>query len=567
MNAVTSTAPSVAASGPSETRRHLSGATWSLGVYLLLSICLFGLPVIAHFGSHIIAVDDGDPSVIMYWFAWWPHALLHGINPFTTHAILYPQGYNLEWATSMPLPSIVLAPVTLGFGPAVTWNVVELLAPALSAWTAFLLCRNVVGRSLPALVGGYFFGFSPYMLAHLQTSPNLAFVALVPVFVLLVLKRMQGALTTRRYVVLMTLAIAGQYLISSEVLVGAALFGAISLVVAYLLLPQHRAGLRDAVKWLLLAFACAIVLISPFLYYFLFGAQYPPGHTDFPADLVSFGLPPADLLLKVHGNVPFLGSDLEEYLGVPLIVLVLLFAWQRRRDRRTILLLVAAVVAELLAMGQTLVVRGTITSIPLPFRLLRHLPLLRYTIPTRFALFATLPIAVILAIWLNEARPLRRPAALRWGLAALAIAFIVPAVGNAGWNTPIHDPAFFTDGAYKRYLTSRDHVLTIPFWGRNQRWVADAGFPFTLSAGSGGQGEVPAYTRYPVWRTMNTYPFALPPHYGSALRSFLAAKDVTAIVVEQDYPGPWLKLFGTLGIKPIVNGGVLLYRVRPAPAA
>jgi hypothetical protein len=542
---------------------------WPLALYLAISVCLFGIPVIDHFGSHIIAFQEGDPSVIMWWFAWWPHALLHGLNPFVTHAILYPDGYNLEWATSMPLPSLVLAPVTLGFGPAVTWNVIELLCPALSAWTAFLLCRHVVGRSGPALVGGYLFGFSPYMLTHLQSSPNLALVALVPAFVLIVLRRMERTTGRRRFVVEMALALVAQYLISTEVLATSAVFGAIALLLAGGLMPERRAALFDVVKLLVLSGLAAAVLLSPFLYYFAFGAHYPPGDTFFPADLASFVLPPGGVALRLHSGPPFIGSALEDYLGLPLVVLIALFLWQRRRDRTAVLLGLCAAVAVLASLGGRLLVRGHATSIWLPWQLLGHLPVLRYAIPVRLILFATLPAALIAALWLRDGNgagaPRPRQRVARWGLVLIAVAFIVPDVGSAAWDTPIRDPPFFQHSAYRAYLNSHDHVLTIPFWGPNQRWIADAGFPFALSAGSGGQGEVPAYTRYPIWRTLIAFPYPLPADYAHQLRRFLRAKDVTAIVVEQGFPGPWHQLFGTLGIRPVATGGVLLYRVDRSP--
>src|SRR5207302_4937100 len=116
-------------------------------------------------------------------------------------------GFNLTWSTAMPGPSIVLAPVTLAFGPAVTWNVIQLASPALSSWTAFLLCRHVTGKRWPSLVGGYIFGFSPYVLVHLTGGPYLALVALLPVFVLLVVARVQGSIGPRAFVVAMVAAL------------------------------------------------------------------------------------------------------------------------------------------------------------------------------------------------------------------------------------------------------------------------------------------------------------------------------------------------------------------------
>ena len=170
----------------------VKSTVWSLGAYTLLSVVFFGGPVLPLIGDPtgtIIAKDQIDSSLFMWFFAWWPHALLHGLNPFVTHLMFVPEGFNLQWTTSMPGPSLLLSPITLLFSPVVTWNVIQLLAPALSAWTAFLLCRYITGKTWPSFVGGYLFGFSPYMLAHVTGSPFLSLVPLLPVFVLLVLRR------------------------------------------------------------------------------------------------------------------------------------------------------------------------------------------------------------------------------------------------------------------------------------------------------------------------------------------------------------------------------------------
>jgi hypothetical protein len=194
-------------------------------LYLLLSLALFGTSVLGHLGSRVIAADQIDSSQFMWFFAWWPHAVLHGLNPFVSHAMFAPEGVNLTWSAAMPGPSILLAPVTLTAGPIVSWNVIELAAPALSAWTAFLLCRHVTGRVGPSLAGGYVFGFSPYMLLNLTGAPNLAFTALIPVLVWLVLRHVEGRIGPRGFVVATAVALAAQLSISTEVLATATLFG------------------------------------------------------------------------------------------------------------------------------------------------------------------------------------------------------------------------------------------------------------------------------------------------------------------------------------------------------
>ena len=79
-------------------------------------------------------------------------------------------------------------------------------------------------------------------------------------------------------------------LISSEVLTTSTVFGAFALLVAYVLYREHRAALVQTIKLLALSYVGMVVLISPYLYFFLFGHQYPPGATKFEADLASFAL-------------------------------------------------------------------------------------------------------------------------------------------------------------------------------------------------------------------------------------------------------------------------------------
>ncbi len=535
---------------------------WPLGLYALLSALMFGIPVIGHLGTRAIASDPIDSSQFMWFLAWWPHALLHGLNPFVTHVIFVPQGFNLTWSTAMPGPAVLLAPITLAFSPAVTYNLIQLVSPALAGWTAFLLCRHVTGRLWPSLAGGYLFGFSPYMLIHLTGGPYLALVALLPVFVLLVLKRIEGSIGRRAFAIWMALGLTAQYSISSEVLATATLFGGVALVIAFILFASVRRELLDVVGLLVVAFAGMAVLISPALYFFFFGHHYPPGATYFSADLFSFALPPPHVLLSRQAP-PFAGSNTENYLGLPLIALLCAFLWQQRRSRRAWLLGLCTLIAAVLSLGGYLFVRGRLTSVPGPWLALSHLPVLRYAIAIRFALFVILPASVMFALWLSGPAATKSRRLVRIGLAALALACIFPDVGSTAWNTPVKDPAFFAGGAYRGYLKPTDHVLTVPAWGPNERWQADTGFKFDLADGYAGNPFPTSYSRYPTWRTLLTG--RLEPGYAADLRQFVAAKGVTAIVVDETAPGPWRQLFGSLGARPVSVGGVLLYRLaRPS---
>lgn len=546
------------AAAPGRSGGRIVDSLWPLAVYALLSVGLFGVPIVGHLSTRIVASDDIDSSAFMWFFAWWPHALLHGLNPFVTHAMFVPEGFNLTWSTTMPGPSIVMSPVTLAFGPIVTWNVIQLLSPALTAWTAFILCRHVTGRLAPSLIGGYVFGFSPYVLIHLTGGPDLALAALVPVFVWLVLRRVEGTISPRRFVVAMAAALTAQYLISSEMLATVTLFGALAIVLAFALAPECRSALVTASRLLVYAYLATGVLIGPFLYFFFFGHQYPPAATHFRADMASYAVPSPLMAITRH-QPPFRGSNTEGYLGLGVILIIVVFLWQQRRSRVAWLLALMLLAVALCTLGSHLVVAGDRTSIPGPWLILGRLPVLRYAIPVRLAVFVDLPAALIVAMFLSRAR------AWRWALGVVAVALIVPDVGNAAWNTPIRDPAFFADGTYRRFLKPSDRVLTIPAWGPNERWQADTGFSFSLADGYAGNPFPASYTRFATWNTLLTG--HLTPGWPSALRRFVAAKGVTAIVVDESVPGPWTTLFGTLGVRPVSVGGVLVYRIHRRPPA
>ena len=254
----------------------------------------------------------------------------------------------------------------------------------------------------------------------------------------------------------------------------------------------------------------------------------------------------------VPGEV-FRGAVLEAYLGLPLILLIVAFAWQQRRRRSTWLLLACLAVPAIASLGEELLVRGKLTGIPMPWGLFNDLPVLEHAIAVRFALYVILAAAVIVALWLV------RGGVGRWALALLVVASILPNVGNAAWDTDIRNPAFFETGTYRAHLRPADHVLTIPVWGPNERWQADTKFEFKLAAGYLGNPFPPSYSRYPIWNTLLGAPLA--PDYPAQLRRFVRDKGVTAIVVDKRAPGPWTKLFGSLGVRPLDAGGVLFYRL------
>jgi len=541
-------------------RTATASAVWCLLGYTGLSLALFGLPVLGHIGSTIIAANDGDPNAYIWFYAWWPHAILNGLNPFITNVIFAPAGFNLTWATSVPAPSLLMTPVTLAFGPVATFNVLALVAPTACAFSAFLLCRHLTRATAPAFVGGYIFGFSPYMIHTLQGAPNLYLVALAPLMVLFVIRRVQGSVTERTFLIFITLAVALQFLTSFEILFTVTFFGGTMLLVSLALLPEYRSSLIRTAQLLSAAYVAAGVVVSPILFYMAFRDHVAPNQANsgFALDLLSPVLPDSSLEVApshLVGGTPSYYGGLS-YLGIPLVTIFLVCGWQYRRNRGVRLLGIALVIPAVASLGGRLMIRGMPTVVGLPWGLFASLPGLDRAIPQRFAVFTFLGAAMLVATWLSL-----RGSRARWGLALLAVAFILPNVGNRTLRyTLSSEPALLASGHYREHVRADDRVLVFPILD-GQRWQAQAGFGFRLVGG--GVGALPpSYARYPIFETL-MFGSVLPPDYAHQLRRFMVDKGAATVLVDRRVAGSWTrKLFGSLGVNPVNIDGFVMYRLR-----
>jgi len=535
---------------------------WSLPLYAALAVAFWGIPIARGFSSTVIAANEIDPDAYVWFLAWWPHALAHGLNPFVTHALFVPTGYNLTWATAIPGPSLLMTPVTLFLGPIVSFNLLALAAPAVSAWTASLLCWHLTRRVLASLIGGYLFGFSPYMLRALQGQPNLYLTALIPLIVLLVLLHVQGLIKDRSFLVGMTVLIALQFLTSVETLVMGTVFGSVALGAAYGLFEELRARVFRTAKWVIAGYLGAGVLVSPLLYFMAFRAHAVPNQASsaLGLDLLSWLVPDSSLALAsshaTGGTPPYAGGF--GYLGLPIVIIILIYAWQHRAERAGRLGLACLLVPTIAALGTGLTISGTHTevghtTIGLPWAMLAGLPGLNRAIPQRFMLFSFLAVAVIVATWLSGDFGYRRV-----GLALLAVGSLLPNVASASWRFPLTTPSFFANGEYRPYLRSNDRALILPVVS-GERWQAQADLPFQLVGGYlGAQPE--SYQRYAAYDRL-FYGSLQPQRDSSSLHRFLTNKAVSVVVADERIPQAHT-LANALGVKPAQIGGVLVYRLR-----
>ena len=198
--------------------RHWRGDLLLLLGYVAASL-VFWRQVLPHLGTHALGGAALDPGLFVWFLNWTPYAILHGLDPFRTTFIDAPIGVSAMWNTSVLGLGVLFAPVTLVFGPIASFNLVCILGPPLSAWTASFWLRRYVSP-LPAALGGLLFGFSPFVIAQSRAGHLMfTWLVLVPVILMLaedLLWRVPRPIWPQAP--LLGLVIAAQLLISSETL-------------------------------------------------------------------------------------------------------------------------------------------------------------------------------------------------------------------------------------------------------------------------------------------------------------------------------------------------------------
>ncbi len=113
------------------------------------------------------------------WDFWWvAHQLTHLSSPWATSYLAAPVGSSLGYHTLMPLPSALLTPVTLAFGPSASYNLLSILCPGVLCYLMYRAARLWLRTQFGAVAAGAFFGISPVLAWRSWYELNLALGAL-----------------------------------------------------------------------------------------------------------------------------------------------------------------------------------------------------------------------------------------------------------------------------------------------------------------------------------------------------------------------------------------------------
>ena len=546
------------ADGRPRAREHLLALLACAG----LSLLIFGPWILTRMTTWFLSAQPQDGSIFVWMFRWWPYAIGHHVNPLYTTSAWAPGGINLAWVTSVPALAIVMTPLTQTFGPFFSFNVAELAAPALAAWTGYLLCRRITGKFAPALVGGLVFGFSPMLADEVgQGHPNLVLTFPIPLAAYLMLRRLDGSIRVRWFVPLLGLLLAVQLYLSTEIFATMTLmgvvFGAIGLALGS---SAFRRRLLRATGPTAGAYAVALALGSPLLYVaFTRPRPYKPvAFTGIDRGLQSF----TQFLAYVDpGRFTVLGSQLGQrwgrdgnpwYFGIPVLLLLIIFLATEWRRRRTWMLAACLAVTLALSVGSSLAVFGAHI---LPWRLVSALPVLDRAQPGRLVTYAFLLLGIAVAIWL--ARPAKR--LLRWGLAALAVLAIAPNVTTDVWAHQVPVPQLLTSGAYRTYVPPGEIVWIVdPRHSRQMVWQAETNFSFRLAGGFLGVAPPglpsPAAQAQLGMGTISGTTVA-------GIRAFLRSHRVGAVLVAEEPASAIRTMAEATGVTGVRRGDVVIFQL------
>ncbi|WP_328537570.1 dolichyl-phosphate beta-glucosyltransferase [Streptomyces sp. NBC_00344] len=481
--------------------RAIRGVDLAVCALFLLASVLLYKNLWADLGHNYLADSLQDQNQWEWFFAVTADNVAHLHNPLFTTAQNYPAGVNLMGNTPMLGLSVPLTPVTLAFGPTVTWALVltgGLTATAV-AWY-WLIAKRLVRNRWAAATGAALAAFAPPMISHGNAHPNFLVLFMIPVIIDRTLRlcgpgKEPGA---RKGVVkdgiLLGVFASYQIFLGEEPFLLAAI-GMLLFAVSYALVRRDvaKAAALPLAKGLGVAALTALPLVAYPLAWQFFGAQ--SYHSVLHGN--NAGNSPR-ALLEFSGRALF-GSDAradklalnrtEEnaFYGWPLVALAFAVTVRLWRHALVKALAFTAVAAAVLSLGQKIRIPYTDVVFPGPWRLLAHKPLFDSVIEGRVAMICAPALGMLIALAADRLVRTRVRAYRAVGSLAVAAA-LVPVVPTP---YPVHArpgvPAFIADGMWKKYVGPGESVVPVPLPDPGSaealHWQSATGLHFPVPGG------------------------------------------------------------------------------------
>ncbi len=524
--------PRAAVTGPARVRGALRGPA-ARHVGILLGFIVAGaaatIPLAANLAGRLPSARD--PASYLWDFWWVAHQVTHLGNPWFTPLMAAPIGVQLGFHTVMPLPGVLLTPVTLAFGPAFTYNLLTVILPGLLCYAMYRAARLWLRSTIGAVAAAVAFGLSCMLTQQDWYHLNIALGALFLPMALeasVRLRRKPG----RRQAIILGLVMGAAVLTDQESAVLAAI------VVGLVLLPWllRRPGWAR-LRPVLLACVTGAVLASPQIIAMIQevvashgGLSIPPTKLAVSYKQYGIGLPGMftptprvslfglDILASpfLHGRdnegMPMFGTTLTVLALIGLIV-----AWRRRSAWKLAALWIGCAA---LALGTSLwigknqylplgaVWNGVQVSNLMPYTWFVRLPgLSSFREADRLAILGLLPAALLAGAAVEWFRDHAKPV-----LAVVAVAAVLESgySGSSKVGTILASYSGVDRGIAADH--SRSIVLDLPFGLRGG--IPVDGVPFfpqaLVMATEDGHPRSIAYTSrvpQPTIDAINSHPF------------------------------------------------------------
>ncbi|MEV6630549.1 hypothetical protein AB0M54_07345 [Actinoplanes sp. NPDC051470] len=543
--------------------------------------------------GRVLSHNDDDHGFFLFVVAHGERVLFHGDNPFFSDRLNVPDGVNIMANTTVLALTLPVAPITHFLGAAV--SVVLLLTLGLAGTAAawyWVFSRHLVTSRLAAWIGALWCGFCPAMVSHANGHINFVSQFVVPFIVWQVIRLREPGRAVRGGVTL-GLLIVLQVFINEEVL----LFAALTLgvfVIAYALMARSEARAvagRVAAGVGVAAITSGVLLAYPLWWQFTGKGSYqgqPFTPDEYVTDLLSLGAYARQSLAGnsyVAGVLSVSGTEENTFFGLPLLVLLVIgtrLVWRSVAARSVA---IAGLVMLLVSMGPHLRVSGTTTTIPLPFGLISHLPVINLVSVTRFAMVTATVVGVLLALIIDRGVRLTGRSR-RWFLIGLAVA-LVPVLPKPLPTIPAAPlPPFIADGMWRDYVADDRSLVPVPLpevtTGREaMRWAGLSNLAFRVPRGyfmgpAGPPGNLTGSWNAPhrptsvlLWkvREYGQVPPLTPEDRSAAVADLTYWRAAVVVLVpgSRNVDALGVTLTDLLGRDPQQVGGVLLWDVRDLP--
>jgi len=387
----------------------------------------------------------------MVWNLWVVDYLIcQGENPFITDLVHYPEGANLTHHSLasgfFPLVFIVKNIIRLingqeAIAPLISYHLIIWLSFALILIFSYKTLRELNLSKLNSLIPAIGYTFCAFYQLH-WFHLNLISGFFIPLTAWLIIRFFKRPTTQNACFVSFFLAISIYF---TEFIVYILMAIGFLFIVSYSLTKERKkinATIKKAgFSSISISVLLFCVIIIPFVYYwFLEPAGKMPEQeiSRFSANLAGFFIPHPDftplygnIFSSLNNNITAGISGFEIFIGFPLLLSALLWVFSSKNTMSKI----AAVTMTaffILSLGPSLKIMGWETGIPLPYKLIMHIPPFSASrTPVRFVVIAMFFLSILAGFglsWLDRLLKARIKRNVSWIFKGLLLAWVLTEV-------------------------------------------------------------------------------------------------------------------------------------------